>query len=213
MVFGGSRRRIEWFQISHRIVSKSVVVNQIIGIRRTIAVVESLLGIKIAANSYLHRVLDGQNSSHKIRRSSHPVCNSYSSRIGIGIFYLRGRRYSCLPILCIKPDIAGHQRNKVGAGAAHDELVMIVADCVIVSQVLEYRRITGIYIKETHGFSALEGMARYRSARKIVLAADARSNINPSKKIVFAFICLLPHLEKTMWRIAEIRSDRAHLYW
>ena len=136
---------------------------------------------------------------------------------GIRIFYLRLRRFS-MPLIIVKPDIAGHQRNKVGAGAAHDELVMIVAHSKILSQFLEYRRITFIlltigvfiwvYIEKTHGFSTLEGMARYRTARKEVLATDAYSFINPDKKVVFAFICLLPHLEKTVHRIAEIGGDR-----
>ena len=73
--------------------------------------------------------------------------------------------------------IAGDNRLKVGAGAAHDGLMVIVADRVTVSQRLEHRRIAGmgnaigigigVHIVEPHGdgaFLGIEAAGRRRRA-------------------------------------------------
>ena len=98
--------------------------------------------------------------------------------------------------------VAGYQCEKVGAGAAHDRLVIIVADRVEIRHLFEERRVAGIHVEEAHGETALVGVVR-GGAETIIVIADTGRLGNPDKQILLVLVAdLLPHLEEAMHRIA-----------
>ena len=80
--------------------------------------------------------------------------------------------------------------------------MVIVADGVEIGHLLEERGVAGIHVEETHRQPALVRVLGGR-AEAVIVVADARRLRDPDKQILFVVVTdLLPHLEKTVHRIA-----------
>ena len=121
-------------------------------------------------------------------------------RLGVGIFNQFRQRYAGLPILRMERDVRGCQRQVIGCSAAHDRLVIIIGNRVMLGEMLEIGCVAAGNIVKTHGFAALEGMAW----RQRIRIARARAGLagDPHEHVAFAAIDLLPHLIKAVRRVA-----------
>src|SRR5260370_10141530 len=137
----------------------------------------------------------------------------------VGIFDQLGRRSHRIPVaIAIECDISGSQVDKARAGAAHDSLMEVVADCIVIRDELEDRRVTLAHVVEAHRESALmSALAGKGSMRRLSLASHPGGDRDPWEQIVFALIELLPHLKESMDRIARervlVRSKLGDLKW
>ena len=137
----------------------------------------------------------------------------------VGIFDQPGRRRHRITVaIAIERDVSGPQVDKARAGAAHDSLMEVVADCIVIRDELEDRRVTLAHVVETHRKSALmSALVGKWSWRRFSLASHPGSNRDPWEQIVFALIELLPHLKESMDRIARervlVRSELGDLKW
>jgi hypothetical protein len=97
--------------------------------------------------------------------------------------------------------MSGGEGLEVGTGAAHDRLVVIVAQRIGVGELAEISHVTCRHIVEAHRDTALVGARGWIGA---VLRALARGFRHPREQVAPAAVELLPHLEEAMHRVADI---------
>jgi len=179
-----------------------VIVHEIIGVRFAIAVIEGPVrqGREISADRFrARRIRVGAVGVGAVRiaRLRVPVIRP---RPRVRIFDLAGWRVRQNTVSPVGDRMAGRERLKIRAGAAHYRLMMIVAERIIFGELAEIRRVAGGHVVEAHRDGAL---VRAGVRIRAVLRAFARGLVHPDEEITSAAVDLLPHLEETVHRVAN----------
>jgi len=102
----------------------------------------------------------------------------------------------------------------IGARAAHERLMKIVAHGVLISEALEERGVARLYVIESHGIAAAVVVDGGRRVKRIDLVRIVRYDegikiVQAARRIVLGGILdvairLLPHLEEPVRRITGV---------
>src|SRR6266516_455424 len=126
------------------------------------------------------------------------------ARRGVGVLDLvgRGDQRGAAGVLLVG-GVGGAGHDRVGSGAAHHRLGVVVGDGEAVGELLGQRRVARLDVVVAHLEAAL--VDRSGRDRAVVVAGGVG---RPDEQVVLAFVDLLPHLVEAVDRVAGVGGVR-----
>src|SRR6266702_2010525 len=184
------------------VVARRVVVEQVVGAWRAVGF--GVVGAQVVqdrADSGLARVRAVGEAPARVAVLGEVVVGA---RLGVGVLDLvarRDHRAAIGGLLVGRVSGAGHDR--VGPGAAHHRLVVVVGHGEAVGELLGQRRVAGLDVVVAHLEAALVDRG-VRDGAVVVAGGVGR----PDEQVVLALIDLLPHLIEAVDRVAGVGGVR-----